>query len=153
MVPAPSARPAPPPAAEAPLAKQAPPAAAIESQRSSAEARADSQLQAGPVPAGLNAWTQVRIESDSGSVVVPRNQAGRLAELTERASRAPRVAAHAARGELRIEYGRGDQVLGWLEWAKGQWRVRLTGETARGLALQPALANELREEAQRLLRR
>jgi hypothetical protein len=108
---------------------------------------------AGPMPAGLAAWTQARIEGGGASVVVPRERAERLAALVERAARANRTAAGAAMAELSIEFGRGDQVLGSLEWAEGQWRVRLAGEQRRGLALPGPLANDLREEAQRLLRR
>lgn len=107
----------------------------------------------GPMPAGLAAWTQVRIEGGGVSIIVPRERAGRLPLLVERASRAPRAAPNTATAELSLEFGRANQVLGTLEWAGGQWNVRLTGEQRRGLALQPAVANELREEAQRLLRR
>lgn len=165
--PAPAPAPQSAPAAAA-AAAPAPAAPAADAYSSSAPAPVESRAAArpaapapavaapeatGPMPAGLATWTQARIEGSGTSIIVPRERAVRLAALVDRAARAQRTDPNTATVELSLEFGRASQVLGTLEWAGGQWSVRLTGEPRRGLALTAPLASELREEAQRLLRR
>ena len=101
-------------------------------------------------------WTQVRIESEGVSVVIPRPQAGRLPALVASllASTSDEADA-AAPASLKLELAQGDEALGVLEAVGEDWRwtpLRAPGP-ARLLRADAALAAAARAEAQRLLRR
>lgn len=150
---------APPPAA--PLADAAaPPAAELRAREQAAGAAL--QRQAPPAmaravaPLSADRWTQVRLEAGGVSVVVPRAQAGALPDLLARALHTQAAApAQAEPAQLRLELSEGEEPLGALEWAAGGWRwwPLREGLPARVLPVEPGLSQELRDEAQRLLRR
>jgi hypothetical protein len=112
-----------------------------------------------PAPASLAAglpWTQVRIEANGRSVVVPRPQAGQLPALVTSMLASTSDDARAGGGaSLRLELAQGDEALGTLDLMGESWRwtpMRDAGPT-RLLRADPAVASSLREEAQRLLGR
>jgi hypothetical protein len=174
--PAPPPAPAPAPAdaaaplAEAPAATQAardearsapaaapsappPSVAAAAPQRQAAPAAPGAFLRAAP-PAVE--WTQVRIEANGRSVVVPLAQAGRLPALVTRLLQAEAEPGGPAAGtSLRLELARGDEALGVLEKVGERWRWTplRDAQQARTLRADPALSEAVREEAEALLRR
>ncbi len=99
-------------------------------------------------------WTQVRIEADGKSVVVPLDQAGRLPALINRMLAAERDPAVTGAGTLRLELAEGNELAGVLELVGERWRWTPLRDTqqARVLRADPAVAGALREEAERLLR-
>jgi hypothetical protein len=153
--------------AAAPMAKAQPaPAEDVRPQAApAAPAPPPSPAAAAPAPAAVAAlraapaapaWTQVRIEADGHSVVVPRAQAGALPSLVARMLLAPaEPAAATGPAVLRLELAQGDEAAGVLELAGARWRwMPLRGaQQARMLRPDPVLAAALREEAERLLRR
>ena len=107
-------------------------------------------------PSGALPWTQVRIESEGKSVVVPRPQARELPALvTSLLASTSDEADAAAPGTLRLELAEGDQALGVLELVDERWRWTPLGEAgqARWLRADPQVAARLRAEALRLLKR
>lgn len=133
-----AATPAAPMAAPAPA--EAPPAAAAQ--------------RAAPREAAR--WTQVRVELGERSVVLPPQQAGKLFELIDRLLAAPRGDGPPVSTPvtLRLELAQGDDAIGVLEHLGEHWRWRplRSGEPARILRPEPALGNQLQQEAERLLR-
>ena len=101
------------------------------------------------------AWTQVRIQAEGRSIVVPRGQSGALTELVARMLVAPGVPASAtAPATLRLEMLQGSQPMVVLEFDGEHWRWRRPGRAAQqGWLLRPdaALGGALRSEAERLL--
>lgn len=174
--PSPQVAPAPPPAAasSAPAApSQAPPAAASPAARAAparqvARERREGMQDAagtrreaatavrGAPPAARGDWTQVRIEADGVSRVVPRQHAGRLPALVAAALvAASEPSAAAGPAALTLELSMHDQPLGVLEWRSDAWRwVPLRdARQAQALALDPAQSTELLHEARSLLER
>lgn len=166
---APASHPAPVPPPQPPAAAAPAPAAAAEAaladppRRAARESRARQSArgvaaQRAPVPVeeSLGRWTQVRLESEGASVVVPRAQSDTLAQLLARMLRAQTVAAPApasGSAQLRLELAQDDEPLGVLESVGGSWRWQPLGEAARGLRPAPELDAQLRDEAARLLGR
>mgnify|MGYP001627293222 CR=1 FL=1 len=99
-------------------------------------------------------WTQVRVEAQGKSVVVPREQAGRLPALVERVLAAERDPAGSTPPALRLELAEGNEPLGVLELVDERWRWTPLRDAQQSRMLRaPAHLNEaLREEAERLLR-
>jgi hypothetical protein len=126
---------APPPAAAAPAPPQAPAA-----------------LRAAPQP-GVH-WSQVRIEANGQSVVVPIEQAGRLPALITRVLSTERESAESTPAVLRLELAQGNEAAGLLELVGERWRWTPLSDAqqVRMLRADPALNDALRAEAQRLLR-
>jgi hypothetical protein len=101
-------------------------------------------------------WSQVRIEANGRSVVVPVAQAGQLPALVTRLLQAESDAGGPAAGaSLRLELARGDEALGVLERVGERWRWTplRDAQQARTLRADPALSAALAEEAESLLRR
>lgn len=141
------------PPAPAPAPALRPPAAPAPASPPAAVAQAPAALRAAP---GVLPWSQVRIESAGGSVVVPRPQAGELPALvTSLLASISDEAEAATPASLRLELAQGDEVLGVLELVgeRWRWRPQRPPGASRWLRAEPALANALREEAQRQLRR
>ncbi|HVZ45542.1 MAG TPA: hypothetical protein VHA82_17155 [Ramlibacter sp.] len=113
-----------------------------------------------PLPAAVRSefaappgWTALRVQSEGRDTVVPRDRAGQLASLVQRAiAAASGTQPFAATPTLRIELLRGDQRVGVLELAGDQ--VRFTdaaaGAAAEAGAIDSALADALRAEAARV---
>jgi hypothetical protein len=140
------------PAASPPPAPAGAPAAAT-AQRQVAPAAPPAALRAAPTAL---AWSQVRIESGSRAVVVPRAQAGRLPALVTSLLAAPSDDTEAAgAGSLRLELGQGDEAAGVLERVGERWRwtPMREGHHARWLRPEAELAAALDEEVERLLQR
>lgn len=156
--PAPAPLTAPPPPAAAPAPPPPPPAAVARSAeralpRAPAAATQDAAASA-VVPPAATAWTQVRVEAQGKSVVVPRAQAGRLPALVERVFASERLPAASTPAALRLELAEGNETLGLLEWVDERWRWTPLRDVqqSRMLRAPPELADALREEAERLLR-
>ena len=163
--PAPSGRPptedartsanTPPPAPAAPPPAPAlAPAPAAAPQRQAAPAAPAAALRASP--ASLP-WTQVRIEANGRSVVVPRTQAGELPSLVMSllASASDEAETGGPRPTLRLELAQGDEAAGVLEVVGDRWRWTPLRDArqARMLRPEPGVAAALRDEALRLLAR
>lgn len=122
-------------------------------QRAAAPQAPAAALRAAP---GVLPWSQVRIESAGRSVVVARPQAGELPALvTSLLANTSDDADATAPASLRLELAQGDEMLGVLELVGERWRWRPLQPpgASRWLRADPALANAVREEAQRQLRR
>jgi hypothetical protein len=145
------ARSLPAPPAAAPMAAPAPPPPAA-APSIGAAAQPPAAMRAAPVPAFR--WTQVRIEADGKSVVVPLDQAGRLPALINRLLAAEGEPAVFTPGTLRLELAEGNELAGMLELVGERWRWTPLRDTqpARMLKADPALSRALREDAERLLR-
>ena len=143
---------APPPAPAAAGPAPAPaPAPAAAPQRQAAPAPPAAALRASP--ASLP-WTQVRIEANGRSVVVPRAQAGELPALVMSllASPSDEVEAGGPQPSLRLELAQGDEAAGVLEVVGDRWRWTPLRDArqARMLRPEPGVAAALRDEALRL---
>lgn len=159
-LPAPAAAPAPAPL---PVPAPAPPPAALPAPAAAPQRQAQAVPAAPAAPsaalraaAGLVPWTQVRIEANGRSVVVPRPQAGQLPALITSALASPSEQGNAAgAASLRLELAQGDDLGGVLEWMGERWRWTPLREPGgpRLLRLDAALSAALKEEAERLLRR
>lgn len=163
-LPAPAAAPAPAPLpVPAPAPAPAPPPAALPAPAAAPQRQAQALPAAPAAPsaalraaAGLVPWTQVRIEANGRSVVVPRPQAGQLPALITSALASPSEQGNAAgAASLRLELAQGDDLGGVLEWMGERWRWTPLREPGgpRLLRLDAALSAALKEEAERLLRR
>ena len=103
-----------------------------------------------------NGWTQVRIEADGASKVVPRGQADRLADLLARALAAPSEPALGVNPvALSLEIAEGDEPLGLVEWTGERWRWVPLRDARQGrwLKLGESQSAELLREAQGLLQK
>lgn len=148
-----AAAPPPPPAVAAAPGPAPLPAPAAAPQRQAAPAAPAAALRA--APASLP-WTQVRIEAGGRSVVVARMQAGELPALITSMLASPSDEADAsAAGSLKLELAQGDEAAGVLDLVGERWRWTPLRDArqARLLRADPAVAESLRREAQRLLRR
>lgn len=162
---APSAPPAPPPPPSmADLMRPAPEPESLAKSQSAPSAGAVAPQRAPAPPAAAAApslraaapgvaWSQVRIEADGRSVVVPRAQAGRLASLVARMLQAGVDEAVASGpASLRLELALGEQATGVLEKVGEQWRWLPQGQPARVLRVDAALGTAAQQEAESLLR-
>jgi hypothetical protein len=148
--------PAPPAAAGAASPRLVPPVVPPPPSAAAPQRQAAAGVRAAPPAPPTPNWSQVRIEADGVSMVVPRTQAERLAALVTRTLSAPGEPGPAEGAPIaQLELGRGPDAVGVLSLHGDQWRWSPMGDPgeARNLRVDATLSNALLQEAQRMLQR